>query len=47
MKNLLSNLFHIIGIIFFLFIIWLLLELTGFASGFREAMNAMQHATGH
>jgi hypothetical protein len=47
MKNLLSNLFHIIGIIFFLFIIWLLLELTGAAGAFRETMNAARHATGH
>lgn len=46
MKNLLSNAFHILGILFFIFIIWIICELTGISAGFRGAMNAMQNA-GH
>lgn len=47
MKNFISNLFHILGILFFIFIIWIICEITGIAGGFRAAMNAMQQATGH
>lgn len=46
MKNFITNLFHVIGIIFFIIVLWLLLELTGVAGGFRAAWNAMQNA-GH
>lgn len=46
MKNFITNLFHVIGIIFFVIVLWLLLELTGVAGGFRGAWNAMQNV-GH
>jgi hypothetical protein len=46
MKNALSNLFHIIGIVFFIIVLWLLLEVTGVAGGFRAGMNVMRNA-GH
>ena len=46
MKNLLGNIFHILGILFFIFVIWLLCELTGISAGFRQGMQIMQNA-GH
>ena len=39
MKNLLTNIFHILGILFFIFIIWIICELTGISAGFMRGFN--------
>jgi hypothetical protein len=46
MKNVLSNLFHLLGIFFFIFIIWIICELTGISTGFRQVWQVM-NAAGH
>ena len=46
MKNFITNLFHVVGVIFFIIVLWLLLELTGVAGAFRSTWQAMQNA-GH
>jgi hypothetical protein len=46
MKNFFANAFHILGIVFFVIVLWILLELTGVAGAFRGTWNVMQNA-GH
>jgi hypothetical protein len=46
MKNFWANAFHILGILFFIFIIWIICELTGISAGFRQVWGVMQQA-GH
>ena len=46
MKNFLSNLFHILGILFFVLILYIILSISGFFAAFGNAINIMQQA-GH
>lgn len=46
MKNFWANAFHILGIILILFILWFLLEFTGFLPAMRSMWGVM-NAAGH
>ena len=46
MKNFLTNLFHILGILFFVLILYIILSVGGFFAGFKNAIDVMQKA-GH
>ena len=46
MKNFLTNAFHILGILFFLLILYIILSISGFFAAFGNAINVMQKA-GH
>lgn len=46
MRNFITNLFHVIGIIFFIVVLWLLLELTGFIPAMTKMWGVM-NAAGH
>ena len=46
MKNFLSNLFHILGILFFILVLYIILSISGFFAAFGNAIHIMQQA-GH
>lgn len=46
MKNVLSNLFHLLGIILILLLLWIILEVTGFLPAMWHSITIMQQA-GH
>ena len=46
MKNFLTNVFHILGILFFVLILYIILSISGFFAAFGNAINVMQKA-GH
>ena len=46
MKNFLTNVFHILGILFFVLILYIILSISGFFAAFSNTINIMQHA-GH
>ena len=46
MKDILEKMFHILGIIFFVIVLYLLLSIGGFFSGFGQAWKAMEQS-GH
>jgi len=39
MKNFITNLFHVIGIIFFVIVLWIILLLTGILPAFLRGFN--------
>ena len=45
-KNFLTNLFHILGILFFVLILYIILSISGFFAAFTNSINVMQKA-GH
>lgn len=40
MKNFLTNVFHVLGILFFILILYIILSISGFFAAFGAAINA-------